>query len=211
MNNVKKLRSFFHYTQTQFAKLLGVDKAVVSQWENGSREPGYDALRDLSLIFHVSPDFVKGTGIFSQWEHICDYYDVIDWVFLRLIPDRLIMPTFCDDKYLSSWLYTRLYPPYKDEIELARWFAFAVQDIQITPTGEDPDGGKTADVEIAFTPEFAALIDAEEKRSKDRKSFDMMQIACRDGTFYVKELTNGQAKYYKMKLDNLEPIDDENV
>lgn len=209
----KKTPHFFHYTQKQFAQLVGVPEDTVSQWENGSQEFSYDALRDMSLIFHISPDFVRGSGIFSQWEQTCDYYDAVSAKLSDLIPDRLEMPTFCPDKYLSVWLDTRLYPPYKDEIELARWFSFAIQDIQITPTGKDPDGNKTADVEVVFTPEFAALIGAEEERcttiSGERKPPSIMQVACRDGSFYVKELTDEQTKYYKMELDNLKPIDDE--
>lgn len=215
MNNIKKLRSFFHYTQKQFAQLVDVPEDTVSQWEDSSQKLSYDALRDMSLIFHISPDFLKGTGIFSQWDQIVEYYEAVTWKFKEIIPLTLEMPTFCSDKYLLAWLDTRLYSPYKDEIELARWFSFAIQDIQITPTGKDPDGNKIADVEVVFTPEFVALIDAEEERcttiSGERKPPSIMQIACRDGSFYVKELTGGQAKYYKMELDNLKPIDDENI
>lgn len=211
MNNIKKIRTFYQYTQKQFAKLVGVDEETVLQWEYDS-EPqrfSYDALRDMSLIFHISSDFIKGTGIFARWDQIRDYYDAVTAELFNLIPGRLEMPTFCSDKYLAVWLDTRLYPPYKDEIELARWFAFAIQDIQISPTGEDPDGNKTADVKITFTPEFAALIDAEEKRNKEPGS--IMRVASIDGAFYVEELTDGQAKYYKMELDKAESIDDTNV
>lgn len=211
MNNIKKIRTFYQYTQKQFAKLVGVDEETVSQWEYDSETQGfsYDVLRDMSLIFHIPSDFIKGTGIFAQWDQIRDYYDAVTVELFNLVPDRLKMPTFCPDKYLGVWLDTRLYPPYKDEIELARWFAFAIQDIQIAPTGEDPDGNKTADVSIVFTPEFTALIDAEEKQS--RESYSIMQVASMDGSFYVKELTDGQARYYKTELDGAEPVNDTNV
>ena len=211
MNNIKKIRTFYQYTQKQFAKLVGVDEETVAQWESSvqAQKFSYDVLKYMSLIFHISPDFIKGTGIFAQWEEICDYYDAVTAELFNLLPRTLEMPTFCPDKYLAVWLDTRLYPPYKDEIELARWFAFAIQDIQIAPTGNDPDGNKTADVKIVFTQEFTALIDAEEKR--DRGHCSIMQVASIEGSFYAKELTAGQANYYKMELDSSEPIDDENV
>lgn len=164
MTNTKKLRKFFGYTQDQLAKLLGVSRSTVAMWETTQQEPDYETLKRISMIFDVSSDFVMGEGIFSKWDQIIEYYDDVSYALIQLIPPELKMPSFSEDRYLSVWLDTRLYSE-PDELQLARWFSFAVKYIHITPTGHSLDGQKTADVEIVFTPEFEALIQAE-KTSK---------------------------------------------
>lgn len=77
------------------------------------------------------------------------------------------MPSFCEDKSLIAWLDTRLYFE-PDEIQLSRWFAFAVSDLVID-SDDDKDTSEDdiycmppqIDVTITFTPEFNALIRAE--------------------------------------------------
>lgn len=165
MTNTKKLRKFFGYTQEQLAKLLGVSRSTVAMWETSSQEPEYEIVSKMALIFNVSSDFVMGTGIFKNWEQVIEYYDDISFELQKMIPPGLEMPSFSEDKNLVAWLDTRLYFE-PDEIQLARWFAFAVKDIQITPTGIAPDGSKSAKVKIVFTQEFNALIDSE-KRKKE--------------------------------------------
>ena len=161
MTRIKQLRKFFGYTQDGLAKLLNVSRFTVAMWETSSQEPDYNTLRNLSQMFSVPPDFVVGKGIFKKWDQIIEYYDAVSCKLKFSFPMTLEMPSFCGDKNLSAWLDTRLYFE-PDELQLVRWFSFAVRDIEITPTGKDPDGGLTADVSVEFTPEFQALIDAEQ-------------------------------------------------
>lgn len=165
MTNTKKLRKNFGYTQEQLADLLKVSRSTVAMWETTSQEPDYETLSKMSMIFGVSPDFIMGTGIFKKWDQIIEYYDDVAFELQRMIPSTLEIPSFSEDKNLRAWLDTRLYFE-PDEIQLARWFAFSVKDIQITPTGIAPDGSKTAEVKVKFTPEFNALIENEKHKKE---------------------------------------------
>lgn len=163
MTRIKQLRKFFNYTQEHLAKLLHVSRSTVAMWETTNQSPDYGTLSHISQIFNIPPDFVMGTGIFSKWDDIIKYYDSVVWKLREMIPPTLTMPSFCEDKYLVAWLDTRLYFE-PDEMQLARWFAFAVQDISITPSTECPESAQDATVEITFTPEFEALIRAEREK-----------------------------------------------
>ena len=164
MTRIKQLRKFFGYTQDKLAKLLKVSRSAVAMWETTSQMPDYETLRKLSQIFDIPPDFVVCEGIFSNWDVIIKYYDNVIAELQNLIPASLEMPSFCQDKYLIAWLDTRLnFEP--DELQLARWFYFAIQDIQITPTEKEVNGELIVDVQIQFTPEFMSLIYATESKS----------------------------------------------
>jgi transcriptional regulator with XRE-family HTH domain len=163
VKNIKKLRELLGYTQEQLAKLLKVSRSTVAMWETTEQEPSYEIVSNLSLLFNVSSDFLMGTGIFKKWNQIIEYYDDVAFALKEMIPPTLEMPSFSEDKNLNAWLDTRRYFD-PDEIQLARWFAFSVKDIQITPTGIAPDGSKTAEVKIKFTPEFNAIIESEKRK-----------------------------------------------
>ncbi len=162
MNRIKQLRHFFGYTQEKLAKMLNVGRSTVAMWETSSQEPDYETLKRLSQIFDIPPDFVCGEGIFENWDKIVEYYEPLSFFIINRIPSSLEMPSFCEDKVLIAWLDTRLYFE-PDELQLARWFNFAVADIQFTPC-EGPHGKDVKDVTIRFTPEFQALIDADNRR-----------------------------------------------
>ena len=163
MTRIKQLRNFFNYTQDHLAKLLNVSRSTVAMWETTTQSPDYTTLSRISQIFNISPDFIMGTGIFSKWAQILKYYDSVVLKLRELIPPSLTMPSFCEDKNLIAWLDTRLYFE-PDEMQLARWFSFAVQDISITPLESAPDSPHDAKVDITFTPEFEALIRAEKSK-----------------------------------------------
>lgn len=175
MNRIKQLRKFFNYTQDRLAKLLGVSRSTVAMWETTSQEPDYLTLSRLSQIFNISPDFVMGTGIFSKWDLIIKYYDSVSWELIRLIPRSLELPSFCEDHTLVAWLDTRLYSE-PDEMQLARWFAFAVKDIKIVPTENTQNGELNADVEVHFTSEFEAMIRVEAQAAHGRNRYPAKAI-----------------------------------
>ena len=158
MNRIKDIRKFFSYTQDTLAKMLHVSRSTVAMWETSSQSPDYVTLRNISQMFNLPPDFIMGDGIFSKWDLIKEYYDDVSRELINLIPNTLEMPSFCEDKYLVAWLDTRLYSE-PDEMQLVRWFDFAVLDIDINVSDDDfcPD----VQVDIIFTPEFLALINAE--------------------------------------------------
>lgn len=57
LSNIMKERSI---TQTQLAYALRVKQNTVSQWISGKREPDFDSLLKICIIFNVSPQSMLG-------------------------------------------------------------------------------------------------------------------------------------------------------
>lgn len=47
-------------SQTDFAKKIGIKQSQVSEWLKGKCKPGYDILKNISLSFNVSADYLLG-------------------------------------------------------------------------------------------------------------------------------------------------------
>lgn len=156
MNPIKKIRVSLGYTQERFAALLHVSRTTVTMWETDKSEPGYETIRTLSNLYNIPSDFVIKAGIFEQWDDILQYYDCVTNRLFELIPPELEMPSFCEDKFLTAWLDQCLYE--NDELQVARWFAFAIKAIEIIPDPDNCDGAQTAEVNLQFTTEFSSLI-----------------------------------------------------
>lgn len=60
---IKKARLEAGYTQQQVAKITGISQAIISNIENGNREPSIENLGILIDFYEVSADWVLGTGI----------------------------------------------------------------------------------------------------------------------------------------------------
>ncbi len=58
--NIKKLRSAQGMNQVQFAKLIGVTKQCVSNWENDNVLPSIDMLVKIADAFRVTTDYLLG-------------------------------------------------------------------------------------------------------------------------------------------------------
>ncbi len=56
--NLRNLRKSKNMSQTQLAKLLGVDQRTVSVWEKGKCEPGFTVLAKICEIFDESFDSI---------------------------------------------------------------------------------------------------------------------------------------------------------
>ena len=57
---IKQLRIAHGYSQVEFAKIVGVTKQCVSNWENDNVIPSVEMLVKISEVFHVSTDYVIG-------------------------------------------------------------------------------------------------------------------------------------------------------
>lgn len=161
MNRIKNVRNVLGLTQDKFAKSLNVSRSAVAMWESDASNPDYTTLCNISLLYNIPADFILGTGVFSKWETILENYDDVWSKLNRIIPDDLFLPTFCEDKYLTAWLDDRLYDE-RDELQLARWFAFAVQQIEIP---EAHQVGSCHDISVTFTPEFEAVISSHKQKT----------------------------------------------
>lgn len=60
---MKKARLEAGYTQQQVAKITGISQAIISNIENGNREPSIENLGILIDFYEVSADWILGTGI----------------------------------------------------------------------------------------------------------------------------------------------------
>ena len=58
MSRIRDLRLERGWTQEQLGKMLNVQKAAVSKYENGTASPSNEVLKKLSNIFGVSIDFL---------------------------------------------------------------------------------------------------------------------------------------------------------
>ena len=58
--NIKKLRLSHAMNQVEFAKILGVTKQCISNWENGNVLPSIEMLTKIADEFKVKTDFLLG-------------------------------------------------------------------------------------------------------------------------------------------------------
>lgn len=54
--DIKRIRAATRMSQPVFARLLGVDKSAVAQWERGAKRPSGPALRLLEVLDPVKPE-----------------------------------------------------------------------------------------------------------------------------------------------------------
>ena len=59
-NRLKELRLHYGLSQAQVAKMCNVTKNTISAYENGTRQPSYETLVRLSVIYRVSTDYLLG-------------------------------------------------------------------------------------------------------------------------------------------------------
>ena len=57
---IKNLRTAKKITQSELAERVGITKATISAYENGTRLPSYDVLIKIAQLFHVSLDNILG-------------------------------------------------------------------------------------------------------------------------------------------------------
>lgn len=57
---IKELRKKSHLSQAQFGKKLGITRAAVSYWEQGTKHPTYEKLKELCDIFNVDMAYLTG-------------------------------------------------------------------------------------------------------------------------------------------------------
>lgn len=55
-NNMKKIREIYGATQDEIAKVAGVNRSTVSQWENGAIKASNTKLEKLSLFYGIGPE-----------------------------------------------------------------------------------------------------------------------------------------------------------
>ena len=57
---LRLLRTGKRITQKQLAERIGVTKSIISAYENDTRQPSYDVLVKLALLFGTTADYLLG-------------------------------------------------------------------------------------------------------------------------------------------------------
>lgn len=79
MNNIKKLRTKFGYTQQELANKMQLAKSTIAMLENGTRLPSVETLVKLSNIFNASTDYILGnTTMENPKKEIEDYLSTLN-------------------------------------------------------------------------------------------------------------------------------------
>ena len=55
---LRDLRVERHMTQDDIAKIFGIDRSTVSQWEDDQNRPRFDTLIELSRLYNVTLDYL---------------------------------------------------------------------------------------------------------------------------------------------------------
>lgn len=67
MNRIAELRKERNLTQKEFGEIMGVAQNTICNWENGRREPDYEALKKMAFFFDCSVDYLLGTASFGRY------------------------------------------------------------------------------------------------------------------------------------------------
>lgn len=62
-DKLKQLRKQANLTQEELGKKLGVAKNTVSYWESDDSQPSLDTIKEISILFQVSVDYLLGNEI----------------------------------------------------------------------------------------------------------------------------------------------------
>ena len=60
---LRELRNLKDYRQEEVARMLGVERHALSQYETGARIPPSDIVAKLASIYEVSTDYLLGVDI----------------------------------------------------------------------------------------------------------------------------------------------------
>ncbi len=83
---LKFLRKRFKITQKSVAEHLGITLRAYQRYEEGTIEPPLTTILSVAEYFDVSTDCLLGNGIFSNWEEIVTYKDIILKALTKEIP-----------------------------------------------------------------------------------------------------------------------------
>ncbi|GGD64604.1 helix-turn-helix domain-containing protein [Paenibacillus nasutitermitis] len=67
-DRLRELRLKKHLSQEEVAKQIGITRSAYSHYEINNRQPVYDTLKKLAILFNVTLDYIIG-GESSKQEH----------------------------------------------------------------------------------------------------------------------------------------------
>ena len=81
-NRLKELRKAKGLTQIEMSKDINFSQSAITAYENGKREPNFEALQKLAAYFNVSTDYLLGkTNTLNPPVTKTDSTDLLDFLF----------------------------------------------------------------------------------------------------------------------------------
>lgn len=168
LTQIKSLRKARGITQQKLASALNVSRTTVTMWEIGSHEPDYSTVVKIAEYFQVPTDYLLGAGVFSNWDEIRLFKDILCGRIIKDIPPGFSRSQFTGGKYLDSWLLENMMYNY-NEIRVINWFSYAVKKVSFglyndVDYGSDyqHDSYPPMDIKIEYTPQFSSALKAYE-------------------------------------------------
>lgn len=93
MNKIKFLRTELNLTTRNLSAILSLSDAVVSQYENETRDPSTTTIKKLADYFHVTIDYMLARldlGLFVYYPYSDDYFIINEMNYLKYKDEELI-------------------------------------------------------------------------------------------------------------------------
>ncbi|MGB9860066.1 MAG: helix-turn-helix transcriptional regulator [Moorellaceae bacterium] len=91
-NNLKQLREKRGLRQEDVAKMVGVERTTVANWERGAKQPSLETLVKLSQLFGVSLDELVGVAKTTAPLPLICYRSLISDPLVKLLSERTGIP-----------------------------------------------------------------------------------------------------------------------
>lgn len=90
--SLKQLRQQKGLRQEDVAKMLGVERPTVANWERGTKQPGLETLVRLSQLFGVSLDELVGVERSATPLPLTNYHSLVADPLVKLLAERTGVP-----------------------------------------------------------------------------------------------------------------------
>ena len=93
---LKKLRTDLNMTVIELGRACELSHAIISQYETGGREPGFDSLLKLSAVLNVTVDYLIGRTEYSMKDLFEDdrMYELLKGIMTLSYDRRHMLFTF---------------------------------------------------------------------------------------------------------------------
>ncbi|MDK2925507.1 MAG: hypothetical protein PWQ41_1281 [Bacillota bacterium] len=91
-DTLKKLRQRMGLRQDDVARMVGVERSTVANWERGAKQPSLETLVKLSQIFAISLDELLGVTEVHSRPSLASYCSLVSDPLVKLLAERTGVP-----------------------------------------------------------------------------------------------------------------------
>lgn len=102
-NNLKQLRQKMGLRQEDVAKMVGVERSTLANWERGAKQPSVEMLVKLSQLYGVSLDELVGLNNVRFHTPVTQYYSLISDPAVKLLSKRTGVPARNIAAFISAF------------------------------------------------------------------------------------------------------------